>query len=90
MYQMLFGEYPFAHDDSNQMIDKLSIIRGDYGFPINSVISDDAMDLIEAILQFDPHKRPSAADIINSNWFADVRHAVAEPEEDTSSSMCIR
>ena len=87
---MLFGEYPFAHDDSNQMIDKLSIIRGDYGFPINSIISDDAMDLIEAILQFDPQKRPSAADIINSKWFADVQHAVTEPGEDTSSNLCIR
>ena len=67
LYSMLFGCLPF--DDSNE--DKLfaKIIRGEFYFPSNINISDEAKLLIKKILVVNPRLRADIKEIRRDPWF---------------------
>ncbi|OHS93370.1 hypothetical protein TRFO_40332 [Tritrichomonas foetus] len=54
------------------MVDKLSIIRGKYEFPVGSPISEEAKDFISLMLQFYPEDRISINDALYHPWFNDI------------------
>jgi len=70
LYALLCGYTPFADDDQEQMFARIK--RADYEFfPEEwSRISQDAKDLIDGLLTVNPDERLSAAEALESKWFA--------------------
>ncbi|KAJ3524174.1 hypothetical protein NM688_g8607 [Phlebia brevispora] len=69
------GMLPFDDDDENVM--KAKVIQGVYEDP--EWLSDEARDLIKNVLQVEPSKRLTIAQILAHPWFKMQRPAVAEP-----------
>ncbi|KZT33337.1 Pkinase-domain-containing protein [Sistotremastrum suecicum HHB10207 ss-3] len=65
LYTLLTGSLPFDDDDEAEM--KRLILKGDYEDP--DWLSEDARDLIRKILQPDPSKRLTVAQILGHAWF---------------------
>lgn len=60
---MLTSNPPF--EGSRKEITYENIKNCDYNFPSKIFISSDAKDFIKAVLQIDPHKRPTAIELLN-------------------------
>jgi len=61
-YTLLIGRPPFETNDTKTTYRK--ILKANYAFPSNVVISENAKDLIKKILVLDPAKRPTLDDIL--------------------------
>ncbi|KAN0064188.1 hypothetical protein ACQY0O_003355 [Thecaphora frezii] len=68
LYALLCGALPFDDDDETVM--KAKILKGEYEVP--ECISQEAKDLLNAILQLDPLKRPTIHAILSHAWFSKV------------------
>lgn len=68
LYALLCGALPF--DDDDETIMKSKILKGEFEIP--DVLSPEAQDLIQLILQRDPAKRPSIKAILAHPWFSKV------------------
>ena len=55
IYEMIFGQAPFYHDDESEMYVK--IVKSKLAFPDDIEISPKCKDLIEKLLVKDPKKR---------------------------------
>lgn len=68
LYTLLAGFQPFYHPDP--IVEENRVFSGDLRFPNSSFqyISDDAMDLIEGMLEVDPRKRLSINQILHHPW----------------------
>ncbi|KAG5340406.1 Calcium/calmodulin-dependent protein kinase type I [Termitomyces sp. J132] len=81
-YFLLGGYTPFDRD--SQQLEMEAIIAGDYKFEpaeywVN--VSDTAKDFVRQCLTLDPHKRPTADEMLEHKWLADQEpHFVADPE----------
>jgi serine/threonine protein kinase len=64
LYVLLTGGFPFRAAHSRELYYKIQ--KGSFGIP-NSV-SRDASALIQKMLSFDPIKRPSAKEVLESEW----------------------
>ena len=62
LHYMLFGEKPFEHEDK-QELEKL-ILKGDWEFPLDYNVSDDAYDIIKKMLVMDKTKRITLPEIL--------------------------
>lgn len=69
MYVLLSGDFPFDHEDEDELIEL--IIEGDVQMngPKWSSISPQAKDLIRGLLELDPKKRLTAIEAIEHPWF---------------------
>lgn len=71
LYILLSGEPPFNGSTDEEILSNIKI--GVFNFSKNfNNISDDAKDLISKMLTFDPAKRYSAAQALDSKWIKDV------------------
>ncbi|KAI0030543.1 kinase-like domain-containing protein, partial [Vararia minispora EC-137] len=65
LYCLLTGGLPF--DDDDESIMRAKVIRAEFADP--DFLSDDARDLLQKILQKDPAKRTTIAQILAHPWF---------------------
>ena len=65
MYQLLTGELPFKVKNNNGR----NIIKGEFGFPENPLVSKEAKNLIKQLLVIEPKKRPSLNQIVYHDFF---------------------
>ena len=66
-YVMLFGKYPFDDQNKSVLFDKIKNAEPKYN---TSLISNEALNLIQSLLKKDPKKRPDASSILDHPWFA--------------------
>ncbi|KAI8646090.1 kinase-like domain-containing protein [Parasitella parasitica] len=68
MYTLLSGFTPFYGEDQNELFD--SIMKGKYDFDDENWedISDEAKNLINKLLTFDPNKRITAEEAVKDIW----------------------
>mmetsp|Transcript_64108 Transcript_64108/g.111805 ORF Transcript_64108/g.111805 Transcript_64108/m.111805 type:complete len:936 (-) Transcript_64108:122-2929(-) len=71
LYTMLIGRPPFETSDVKTTYRRIRYNQ--YSFPDTVRISDQAKDLIAAILRTDPRSRPSLDEILASPWFQNAR-----------------
>lgn len=70
LYSLLCGYTPFADENQEQMFARIKKAEYEF-FPEEwSRISQNAKDLIAGLLTVDPDRRLSAAEALESNWFA--------------------
>ncbi|KAJ9053515.1 Serine/threonine-protein kinase plk1 [Entomophthora muscae] len=67
IYTLIIGIPPFQTNSTKKLYSKIR--SGDYTFPPNKKISEEAKDLITKILTNDPDQRPKFADIRNHPFF---------------------
>jgi polo-like kinase 1 len=67
-YTLLIGKPPFETSDVKTTYKKIKM--NSYNFPESSPISSLAKSLIQSILNTDPTKRPSLADIASNEYFS--------------------
>jgi len=69
MYILLCGYPPFNGDNDNEILNKIKV--GKFVFPAEewSGISEEAKDLINCMLRFNPVDRLSAGDCLKHSWF---------------------
>ena len=67
IYQLILGKYPFYGEDKKDTESK--IMKGEFIFPENAIISNAAKDLIKQILVKDPSKRPTLNQILCHEFF---------------------
>eukprot|EP00301_Raphidiophrys_heterophryoidea_P006323 c12560_g1_i1.p1 GENE.c12560_g1_i1~~c12560_g1_i1.p1 ORF type:complete len:735 (-),score=154.12 c12560_g1_i1:361-2565(-) len=68
LYILLCGLFPFFGKDETTL--KENVIKGKYYFPAKhwSSVSQEAKDLINKLLQVDPHQRPTIQEVKNHPW----------------------
>ena len=55
-------------------------MRADYKLPpeVATTLSDEAVNLLKRIFSIDPHRRPTARDILNDAWLQDPEFLKAQ------------
>ncbi|PSR82065.1 hypothetical protein PHLCEN_2v6135 [Hermanssonia centrifuga] len=86
LYTMLTGTLPFDDDDESVMRSK--VIKGEFEDP--EWLSDDARDLLKCILQVDPTKRSTIAQILSHSWFTSHNGSPALPPAPTEAASVSR
>ena len=69
LYLMLFQELPFMDADKSRLYKK--ILEGNYNIPEDklNIVSKEAIDLVQKILEINPKKRIKISEIKNHIWF---------------------
>ncbi|SCU80903.1 LADA_0B10132g1_1 [Lachancea dasiensis] len=67
LYALLVGKPPFQAKEVNIIYERIK--NGDYIFPKEKPISNDATTLIKDLLSIDPLERPSLDEIMDYVWF---------------------
>ena len=73
LYSLLSGCLPFHTDGKQSMIELFEDIEGafyDFSDPVWSIVSDEALSLIEGLLEVDPCKRLTAEEALRHPWMA--------------------
>ena len=65
-YTMLVGKPPFQTKDLKAIYKKIKSL--DYEFPSHVIVAEQAVDLIQAILDREPQNRPSASEILSHEF----------------------
>lgn len=75
LFMLLSGYPPFSAETASEVLKRVA--AGDYNFhdPAWHLVSDDAKDLVRALLTFDPAARPSAEQALRHPWFVDDKTA---------------
>ena len=78
MYILLCGYPPFNGNNDNEILN--SIKKGKFIFPKEewSDVSNEAKDLINCMLRFNPEERLSAGDCLQHSWFTDKKQKVVD------------
>ena len=71
-YILLCGYPPFYGDTDNQIFDSVRTGRFDFPSPDWDEISDSAKDFIKGMLERDPTKRGSAAELLEHPWILEM------------------
>ena len=66
-YVMLYGKYPFDDENKRVLFDKIKNQEPKYN---TSLISSEALNVIQTLLIKDPTKRPDANTLLDHPWFA--------------------
>lgn len=81
-YFLLCGYTPFDRDTQEE--EAKAIMRGDYKFEPATYwanVSETARDFVRSCLTLDPHRRPTAEQLLSHKWLADATpHFVPDPE----------
>ena len=67
LYQMLFGILPFGYGKGK---DKDLILQGEFAFPENSNVSEEAKDLVRKLLTVNPDIRIGVSSIHKHPWLS--------------------
>ena len=67
LYAMLCGSFPF--DDDSEQVLYSKIIKGDFEFPEDITLTEEAKNLVKKILVVNPSHRANINDIKNDPWF---------------------
>jgi calcium-dependent protein kinase len=72
MYILLSGRPPFDGKDDKEIIKKVR--AGDYSTNANEwkSISDEAVDLVDKLLEYDPKQRLSASEALTHPWIQQI------------------
>ncbi|KZT03715.1 Pkinase-domain-containing protein [Laetiporus sulphureus 93-53] len=81
LYTLLTGMLPFDDDDEDIM--KQKVIEGEFEDP--EWLSEEVRDLLKSILQTDPEKRPTIAQILAHPWFTTAPAFAPRPIASQSS-----
>lgn len=78
MYIILCGYPPFNGETDNEILAKIK--SGKFSFPDDewASVSDDAKDLINCMLEFDPKKRYSASKCLDHNWLKETNKQIVD------------
>ena len=78
LYLMLFQELPFMDADVNRLYKK--ILKGKYEIPEDKInlVSKEAIDLVQKILEINPKKRININGIKNHIWFNKISNELYE------------
>lgn len=86
LYLLVTGKYPFEDPkQANNVIATLQNIRNGRMRPLPARVSPECVDLISCMLQQDPQKRITLADMCAHPWFR-VCNIEAQPDQQKSSS----
>lgn len=80
LYNMLVGKQPFADDDIVLLAEKIKKDELNFSHPVFSTINHNTKKIIEEVLNKNPHKRPSAADIKLIPW---LNQLIGTDEQET-------
>lgn len=84
-YFLLCGYTPFDRDTPEE--ETRAITRGDYKFEPQEYwagVSETARDFVRKCLTVDPRQRPTAEQMLNHKWVADLKpHFVPDPNSAT-------
>ena len=69
LYIMLVGDPPFVGEDQDQIFEQIMSKEIDFSEPQWESISDEAKELVHALLTKDVSQRISADIALTSNWF---------------------
>ena len=72
LYAMLYGSVPFKANNMAELQDQIR--AGDY--KLKDTVPAPARDLISKILEIDPKKRLSSAQILSHQWMLDAKDSV--------------
>lgn len=70
MHMLLTGISPFAAPKVESIIEKNRLGEVQYPKDIRKIVSAEALDLVESLLQTDQYKRPSASECLKHPWLA--------------------
>ena len=85
LYALLCGYTPFMADDQEQMFDRIKHGQWDFN-PVDwKHVSEDAKDLIRALLEQNPDSRMTAARALRSRWILKDKSELSS--RDLSSSV---
>jgi calcium/calmodulin-dependent protein kinase I len=78
MYYLLSGRYPFQHNDHQKLVDLIK--RAEYSYPDREwrVISPEAKDLIDSLLDRSPYTRATAKSALRHKWSAGLMRTASE------------
>ncbi|KAI0090643.1 hypothetical protein BDY19DRAFT_984342 [Irpex rosettiformis] len=85
LYTLLTGTLPF--DDDNEVIMRAKVIKGEFEDP--EWLSDDARNLLKSILQSEPPKRLTIAQILAHPWFTAAQNASIPKVETPAGSRSV-
>lgn len=69
LYMMLCGHQPFYNENMAQLVQQITKDPPDLTAEGFMDVSNQALDLIEKMLEKDPTKRPSATECLQNAWF---------------------
>ena len=69
MYILLSGRPPFDGKNDEEILKAVSNAKANFKLPIFKKVSDQAMDLMQKLLQPNPIKRLDAGSCLNHDWF---------------------
>ena len=78
LFTLLSGCFPYRGATDKELYTK--IMRADYKLPpeVATTLSDEAVNLLKRIFSIDPHRRPTARDILNDAWLQDPEFLKAQ------------
>jgi len=73
LFYMIFNRFPFSSEKKDKKEKRKSLMKRiaacDYQFPNDKKVSNEVLNLLTAMLQMDPSKRPSINEIRKHPWF---------------------
>jgi len=87
MFVLLTGTIPFAGKSNEEIMKKVKIGIVKYNNPIWNKISNDAKDLLKLMLAYNPSKRITAEEALNSIWIVKHSHKFDYNFENLSLSL---
>lgn len=67
LFVMVTGRFPFMSTNFEEFHNLIA--SGEYHFPKNMKLSDEAKSLINSCLNFEPTKRPTVQTLLQHEWF---------------------
>merc|ERR1712137_167059 len=74
LYTMLYGSYPFYHDDKSIMFHMVTEENPDF----DDEVSKESSDLILRMMSKNPHDRPTVSEIRKHPWLSDAPASINE------------
>ena len=71
IYKLIIGKYPFESKNEEEIYNNIK--KCEFSFPQDTIISEDAKDLIKEILVKNPEDRPSLLQIISHDFFKQLK-----------------
>jgi len=72
IYILLCGYPPFFSDSRPKLFDNIKSGKYEFHEKHWSTVSDEAKDMLKQIFELDPHQRPTAGQLLEHPWFAEM------------------
>ena len=77
LHVLLTGQFPFEHEDEEELYEIIVFNEVDYTAPQWEAVSEEAQDLLKGLLTKDPKERLSAAAALEHSWFTGLKSHTA-------------